>query len=577
MPFLEITNRSDLARELDTKEMNLTYLIYKVPEEDRYFSFEIPKRGGGMRTISAPNKMLKAIQRKIAHKLIEVYPGRTEVYGFAKGKNTYGGALAHLHKRWVVNLDLEDFFPSIHFGRVKGMFQAKPFCFNDTLARELANICCYKQRLPQGAPTSPAVSNFICWRLDNQLHLFAKKNRCTYTRYADDITFSTNLENLPEAIGIIDDNGKIQLSEELNGIIENNKFKINNDKVRYARRNSRQEVTGLIVNGKVPNVRRTYVRQIRAMLHACEKYGVESAATEHYNLYCPNKHPEEKSLAFMREIVGRAGYIRYVKRAIINGERIDSPVYKPIHRRIKNIFPDVRMAPIRYFIDESTMPVLLGEGKTDWKILMKALSVLQDQNEYKDIKIRFRQYDEAETMGYPQLFDICKYARNFGNQQTLLCLFDGDISQNFLDKLVLPGTNYKYWGGKVYSIVLPKPTTRENRQISIEQYFSDDEIKTPGKDGRRLFLSDEFNPETGELRINPSIKYKGSLKKFNRKYVFVIDDSVVDSEGHSLAMSKNDFAENVRLGNGAFDSFCYENFRLLFDVIREILNRDSKE
>lgn len=572
MPFLEINTRQDLARELNTTEKKLTYLIYKVPDSKRYKTFEIPKRNGEKRQITAPNKYLKALQRKLADKLNEVYPGRAEVHGFSKGKNTYSGAKQHLHKRWIVNIDLEDFFPSIHFGRVRGMFQARPFSFDAQLSRELANICCCGQSLPQGAPTSPVISNLICWKLDNQLHTIAKKAHCTYTRYADDITFSTNQKELPDLIGEIDKDGQLLLSQEILNIVEANRFKINVNKVRYAQRNNRQEVTGLIVNGRTPNVRRTYVRQVRAMLHACKEYGVDAAATEHYSRYFKNKNPKEKRASFMQEIIGRTGYVRYVKRLIINGERFDSPVFKSLYERIKELFPEARMAPVRSFVEEAKMPVLMGEGKTDWKILSKALSVFRAQNEYAEIRLKFQKYSEEDTMGYPQLFDICKNARNFGNKQVLICLFDGDITQGFYDKIVSPGKAYKSWGGNVFSVVLPKPDSRERREISIEQYFTDDEIKTVGEEGRRLFLSNEFNPENGELYADPTIKYKGSLSVFNKPYTFVIGDKVINSEGRNIAMSKNDFAENVRAGKGAFGRFNYDNFRLLFDVIREVLN-----
>ena len=139
-------------------------------------------------------------------------------------------------------------------------------------------------------------------------------------------------------------------------------------------------MTGLIVNGKVPNVRRTYVRQVRAMLHACEKSGVDAAAEEHFS---------NRGVLFMRKIVGRAGYIRYIKRVIKNGTWTDSPVYKPIHDRIKSLFPEAQMAPSRSFIAEVDMPVLFGEGKTDWKILSRALSVLQERDEYSDVMVLF--------------------------------------------------------------------------------------------------------------------------------------------------------------------------------------------
>lgn len=572
MPFLEITNRQDLARELDTTEKNLTYLIYKVPDTKRYRSFEIPKRNGGNRQITAPNKYLKALQRKLADRLNVVYPGRSDVYGFAKGKNTYSGARMHLHKRWIVNLDLKDFFPSIHFGRVKGMFQAKPFCFDEQLSRELANICCCEQSLPQGAPTSPVISNLICWKLDNQLHSFAKRVRCVYTRYADDITFSSNLKELPEQIGKIDADGKLLLSAELLNIISENSFTINIDKIRYSCRNNRQEVTGLIVNSSSPNVRRTYVRQVRAMLHACEKYGVDAAAEEHYRKYCPNRTPANKSVSFMNEIIGRAGYIRFIKRVINNGSWTDSPVYRPIHQRIKALFPEAQMAPSRFFVADADMPVLLGEGKTDWKLLSHALSVLQARDEYTDVRIKFREYAETERIGSSFLMEFCENARNYGYQKKVLCVFDGDLNQKELNRVVSPGKNYKDWGGNVFSIVLPKPCFRDRREISIEQYFTDEEIKTPDQQGRRLFLSSEFNSENGVFLADPTIFFKGSLGVFNRPYVFVIAEKVLNSEGRSLAMSKNDFAENVRAGNGDFGKFNYDNFRLVFDVIREVLN-----
>lgn len=572
MPFLDMTNRHDLARELNTTERKLTYLIYKVPDTERYRSFEIPKRNGEKRQITAPNKYLNALQRKLADKLNEVYSGRPEVHGFSRGKNTYSGAKQHVHKRWVVNLDLEDFFPSIHFGRVKGMFQARPFSFDEQLSRELANICCCGQSLPQGAPTSPVISNLICWKLDNHLRAFARKARCTYTRYADDITFSTNLKELPALLGQIDEDGRLLLSDELLNIFSDNRFTINIDKVRYASRNNRQEVTGLIVNNRTPNVRRTYVRQVRAMLHACEKYGVDAAATEHYNKYCSKRPPTNKSVSFMNEIVGRAGYIRYIKRVIHDGVWSDSPVYKPIHQRIRKLFPEAQMAPSRFFIAEADRPVLLGEGKTDWKILSHALSVLQDRDEYTDLKVKFREYSESEPVGYSVLMDICEKARHNVYQKKVLCVFDGDLRPNDLKRVVALGNNYRDWGGNAFSIVLPKPAFREKPEISIEQYFTDDEIKTPDQQGRRLFLSNEFNPKDGTLITNPSIRYKGHLGVFNKPYVFVIEDKVVDSSGNSLAMSKNDFAENVRSGEGAFGAFSFDSFRLVFDVIREILN-----
>lgn len=572
MPFLEITNRRELAEELGTTDKKLAYIIYKIPDDKRYRTFDIPKRNGGTRKITAPVIQLKAIQRQLANKLIEIYPGRREVHGFAKGKNTYSNAQLHVHRRWIVNIDLEDFFPSIHFGRVRGMFQAKPFSFSETLSRELANLCCCDHRLPQGAPTSPVISNLICWKMDNQLHALAKEAKCTYTRYADDICFSTNLRELSPLIGTIDDDNKLHLSERLTSIIESNRFKINAEKIRYACRNNRQEVTGLIVNGKSPNVRRTYVRKVRAMLHACEKYGVDAAAKEHFEKYALDKHPTNESLAFMEELVGRACYIRYIKRIIKDdGTWEDSPVFKPLRSRIKAVFPEAQMAPTRQFIAESDRPVILGEGKTDWKILKRALQVLQEGGEFTDLQIKFREYGEDEAVGWSNLLDLCEKSWLMPPEKTVICVFDGDLKECDYRKAISATKPYRDWGHHVFSLVLPKPSARPRREVSIEQYFSDDEIRTKDAAGRRLYISTEFNPETGVHQTDPNISFKGILGCLKKPYPFIIDSCVKDKEGHSLAMSKSDFADNILNANGVFKNFDFSNFRMVFESLQEIL------
>ena len=179
--FSEIKTRADLASLLGVKESTLTYLLYKVPEVDKYTSFSLPKRNGGTREISSPIRGLKAIQRRLAEVLLEAYPNRPCVHGFLSGKNVKTNASVHLNRKWIANIDIKDFFPSIHFGRVMGLFKSLPFCLPDQLAREIANICCKDGVLPQGAPTSPIISNYICWRLDNQLQQLAKGARCVYT------------------------------------------------------------------------------------------------------------------------------------------------------------------------------------------------------------------------------------------------------------------------------------------------------------------------------------------------------------------------------------------------------------
>ena len=201
-----------------------------------------------------------------------VYRPKPSVHGFAPGKNVKTNALQHIGKRWVFNTDLENFFPSINFGRVRGMFMGKPYCLPANVATVLAHICCYKRYLPQGAPTSPVISNMICAQMDSQLQQLAKAvDRSTYTRYADDITFSTTIKTFPTEIAILDDLNQLRPGDQLEQVIKQNGFNINRSKIWLSGQNRRQEVTGITVN-EFPNLSRKFTNQIRAMLHAWRKF-----------------------------------------------------------------------------------------------------------------------------------------------------------------------------------------------------------------------------------------------------------------------------------------------------------------
>lgn len=232
------------------------------------------------------------------------------------GKNIVTNAQAHTKKRYVLNLDLTDFFPSINFGRVRGMFMATPYGLHPDVATVLAQICCHNNQLPQGAPTSPIVTNMICAKMDSQLQRLAKEYKATYTRYADDITFSTTLPKLPEELAYIvaeEDVDKIFIGNKLLSIINDNGFKVNEKKIRLQSRESHQEVTGLTTN-LFPNVDRKYVRQVRAMLHAWAKFGLEAVEKEYQEKseFKPRLSTKEKS-NFRQVLRGKIEFIGMVK------------------------------------------------------------------------------------------------------------------------------------------------------------------------------------------------------------------------------------------------------------------------
>ncbi|GAH05680.1 unnamed protein product, partial [marine sediment metagenome] len=159
--FRNLRNPRDIATLLDVDYELLVYYLYKIPYENRYRVFQIKKRrsSSSTRTISAPAKSLKIIQHKLAQVLASVYEPKAPVHGFRKGKSILTNAERHVNQKYVLNVDLSNFFPSINFGRVRGMFMAVPYKLDEKVATVLAQICCFNNELPQGAPTSPIVSN----------------------------------------------------------------------------------------------------------------------------------------------------------------------------------------------------------------------------------------------------------------------------------------------------------------------------------------------------------------------------------------------------------------------------------
>lgn len=322
--FLKATTREMAAEVLGTTLKRVNYYLFKIPSDERYRIRMIAKKSGRYREISEPVTGLKLIQKRLAEILSIIYEHHPCAHGFIPRKSIVSNALPHVGRCVVVNLDLKNFFPSIHFGRVKGLFMSKPFCFNEEVAIFIAQICCHDGHLPQGAPTSPVISNLICRQLDDNLMCVATKERCIYTRYADDITFSFDHPYIPYNIGIIDEQKMFVPSAVVRNIIQENGFEVNYCKVRWSIRAARQEVTGLIVNDKV-NVKRRYVRRIRAILHAWEKYGLEAASKEHFSKYSL-KTTSATAVSFTHKVFGMISYV-----GMVVGK--DNPVYLSLREK----------------------------------------------------------------------------------------------------------------------------------------------------------------------------------------------------------------------------------------------------
>ena len=309
--FRKLQTRQDVATLLHVSDRELIYLLFR-HGGPRYRQFTIRKRAGTARIINAPQGSLKIVQQKLNQLLQAVYRPKAPAHGFARGRSIVSNAKHHVGRRWVFNLDLENFFPTIHFGRVLGMFSGRTYRLPRPAALALAQICCYQSALPQGAPTSPVVSNMVCGPLDMQLRRFAASHYCQYTRYADDITFSANRPDIPAAIAEITVDG-IKVGDDVRRLIESNSFKINEAKVRFRPRSSRQEVTGLVTNA-FPNVPRQFVRRVRGMLHAWETFGEEAADAEFRARHDRKQRRSESPQPKFRNILrGRLEFIRMVK------------------------------------------------------------------------------------------------------------------------------------------------------------------------------------------------------------------------------------------------------------------------
>jgi retron-type reverse transcriptase len=279
---------AELAAALGISIPTLRWLAFhtEVAARIHYVSFTVPKRSGGVRTLSAPHRKLKAAQKWIRETILDRLPALEPAQGFVAGRSILTNARQHTGQAVVVNMDLEAFFPSITFPRVRTVFQR--LGYSPSVATILALVCteCPRRQvdyagktyhvaigprgLPQGACTSPALSNQVARRLDKRLGGLAAKLGLRYTRYADDLTFSGNAA-LNERVGY--------LLARVRHLAEDERFAVNEKKTRVQRRNRAQSVTGMVVNDR-PGVPRAEVRRVRAILHRARAEGLDAQNRE---------------------------------------------------------------------------------------------------------------------------------------------------------------------------------------------------------------------------------------------------------------------------------------------------------
>lgn len=366
---------ADLAKLLGFTPKGVSYVLYKLDAAEKYRAFDISKRSGGVRTIHAPQPQLALLQTRLAELLYACVNEKKKAdrrfwfasHGFHQGRTIVSNADVHRRRFFVFNLDLEDFFGAINFGRVRGFFiRDSMFSLEPRIATIIAQIACHDNALPQGSPCSPVISNLIGNILDSRLLALARDTRCTYTRYADDLTFSTNEKLFPTEIAVNVHGADWEVGNKLRKEVEKSGFFINPVKTRMSLRNSRQTVTGIVVNEKA-NINQDYYRAARAMCNSLFQTGFYFKPDNELVDATDNLNPLEGTLSHINFVKARRDRMSKVnKLAKAAGEFNPPRAPEALYRKF--LFYKYFAAP--------KAPLIVTEGISDITYLQCAIRML---------------------------------------------------------------------------------------------------------------------------------------------------------------------------------------------------------
>ena len=567
--FSDIITRKQLAQFLEVKLSQLTYILYKQGIDSNYHSFSILKRDGGFRRIDAPKNVLLKIQMSLVNRLWEVqesiwenkgYRSKT-AHAFIKGRGIITNAKIQRKKRFVINLDLENFFGSIHFGRVKGFFQKnKYFNMLPEIATIIAQLTCYKGCLPQGAPSSPIISNLICQILDLRLRKIAKKYRLDYTRYADDLTFSTNAD----FISVEKD-----FFSEIKVEIERAGFHMNDRKTRIQDYHHRQNVTGLVVNEKL-NVNSDYCRQTRAMAH---------------NLYTKGTFTIGSIEGTMDQIEGRFSFINqldwYNNQANNKANKKKNNFLGRVDAFNKREKEYMKFLFYKYFW-QNKKPLIITEGKTDVRYLKSALKSLSLEypelvNVEDDGGVKFLVSFLNKTRRLEYFLGI---NRDGGDTLTNLYSNYFDIKRNEREA----GTNGRNNKSKFGYIEYFKKYSSTERKAPIILFF-DNELSIRNKPLNKLSVklnSEEKNrlKTNGYIQLNSDMKlFVMTMKLAENQTSCEIEDlfderTLCHEDAKGRSFSREDRPDlNEFYGKDYFSKYVCSNYKQInFEKFKEVFN-----
>ena len=584
--FTNINNRNELADFLSIQRKTLTYLLYIEGIDDFYDEFYVPKKNFGFRKIKAPKTKLKYVQKKLAVALLnyqkEISENKKFIFklshGFEKGKSIITNAKVHRNKRYVINFDLEDFFDSFHFGRVKGFFEKnKYFKLSEEVALCIAQLTCYKGTLPQGAPTSPVITNLIAPILDFRLLKIAKKYKLDYTRYADDLTFSTNNIHFLDI--------KDEFCDELTKEINKAGFKLNDNKTRLQFKDSRQIVTGLVVNKKI-NIERNFYKKTRAMAHS---------------LYQNGEFFIDGKKGTMKQLEGRFSFIDSIDKY---NNKVDDIKHSSsnLNGREKEY---KKFLFYKYFF-MNDLPLIVTEGKTDIIYIKAALKKLctkypqlieEDDNKYNfmlsffEHSKRFRylfgmSQDGADTIKniyncyvdgknedirFPNYFKILSVLCNVKPHNPVILIFDNEII-NREKPLYKFFNSIKFENNEIKEqlkeklirenwIKLPLQVKKDNNnEKRIKELNNDNNLflmTVPIINGKtECEIEDLFNKKTLEIKIKGKSLDRTGKKDRDKFY------------------TKDEFSRYIM---EHYDKIDFSGFEKLLDIIDAILKEYKKE
>lgn len=589
----------------ESREKNLSDLLNK--PSTFYKQFSIPKKNNsGTRIIDAPKKDLKSLQQIIVHLILNQlsfhdFAFSQYSHAYQKNKGIFSNAQVHRNKKFVINIDLKDFFPSIHFGRVSGLFKKSPlFRLEPSMAYFFSNLCCYKGVLPQGSPTSPIISNLIGERLDRMLSTLSTDFHFTYSRYADDLTFSTNDMYSIKVISIF--LRKVEKAINYNG------FSVNWKKYRFSNQNVRHTVTGLSNNKKV-SVTIDFYKSTRAMANSLyvTRSFFDSKGTH-------NGYSDESLKKSMSVIEGRYAFINDIEnknkqfyKNHSGGEEyhavtptdyrehhyVPSSVYK--NHDFVNLYSGKKISYSKFlfykkFLSGDAISVFT-EGKTDPIYISSALKLLQfpfkisltsfeieKENKNSQFSVLFSLGGSGSYLTkvstiyrganrkYSDPYSIPDYTKYFKNKLTsikpCILLFDYELNvktkksstplKDFINKFA---THYKkdkdkienklsrdgYWHvfeNLYIAVTCDLSGSKENR--AIEDYFPDQ------------FLNDPYGNKQDYFENAPCLNGK-------------------KNKNDPHAISKNDFSRHVRkLASTGASIQLFQGFLPLLEIFSNI-------